>query len=236
MIVAIHQPHYFPWLGYLNKMAYSDAFVVLDQVQLEKGSQMYRNRVLDNNGSIKYLTISYNTDNYLNRHYREIETKENAIWKKNQLSILKNYYRKAKYYSEMIEMIEDFLNNNSSTLFSWTFESILFLKKIFEINTPLLLQSEIDYDKSRKRSDLVLSICDAMHADVYLSGRGASIEYLNQKDFNEHGIEVKFQEFVHPVYQQCSTSVFVPGLSSLDCLFNCGIKEARALFWNQLEK
>jgi hypothetical protein len=29
MIVAIHQPSYLPWLGYLDRMARADVFVVL---------------------------------------------------------------------------------------------------------------------------------------------------------------------------------------------------------------
>ena len=34
MVTAIHQPHYFPWLGYLDKMAKAGQFIILDEVQL----------------------------------------------------------------------------------------------------------------------------------------------------------------------------------------------------------
>lgn len=44
--VAMHQPHYFPWLGYLDKMAKADEFVVLDEVQFTDGSPMSRNKLL----------------------------------------------------------------------------------------------------------------------------------------------------------------------------------------------
>ena len=32
-LVAIHQPNFFPWLGYLNKVARADTFVVLDKAR-----------------------------------------------------------------------------------------------------------------------------------------------------------------------------------------------------------
>ena len=36
MIIAVHQPQYLPWLGYFDKMARSDLFVFLDNVQYNK--------------------------------------------------------------------------------------------------------------------------------------------------------------------------------------------------------
>jgi hypothetical protein len=38
MIVSIHQPNYFPWVGYFYKRMKSDIFVFLDDVQFSKNS------------------------------------------------------------------------------------------------------------------------------------------------------------------------------------------------------
>jgi len=44
MKVAIHQPHFLPWLGYLHRMAQADLFVLLDHVQFERRN--YQNRTM----------------------------------------------------------------------------------------------------------------------------------------------------------------------------------------------
>lgn len=58
MRAAIHQPHYFPWLGYFDKMAKADTFVLLDEVQLEKNSLMLKNRVIATNGELNPMTTT----------------------------------------------------------------------------------------------------------------------------------------------------------------------------------
>ena len=142
MRVAIHQPHYFPWLGYFDKMAKCDKFVLLDEVQFEKNSQMIRNRVLCD-GNIKYITISANTKGFLNKPYSEILIKDKDVWSKNQLNALRNYYRKSAYFEEIYSMMEEFLNNDYQTLCEWTVNSILLVKNMLEIHTDIILQSNI---------------------------------------------------------------------------------------------
>src|ERR1041385_6733376 len=44
-LVAIHQPNFFPWLGYFNKIARADIFIVLDNVQFSKTGGTWSNRV-----------------------------------------------------------------------------------------------------------------------------------------------------------------------------------------------
>ena len=45
MIVAAHQPAFLPWLGYLDKLAKSDLFVVMDDLQFEQANFQNRNRL-----------------------------------------------------------------------------------------------------------------------------------------------------------------------------------------------
>ena len=37
-IVAIHQPNFLPWLGYFDKLARADVFVLLDSVQFPRSA------------------------------------------------------------------------------------------------------------------------------------------------------------------------------------------------------
>lgn len=236
MIMGIHQPHFFPWLGFLDKVAKSDKFVILDQVQLEKGSQMIRNRVLDTNGNIKYLTISADTKDFLGREYRSIKVRDKDVWIKNQKNALLNYYRRAKYFDEAYTFMEEFYRNDFGTLFEWVFGSVKEICRILSIDTPFVLQSEIEYDRDNKKSDMVMEICKTLSADTYLSGCGGSSLYLDREKFRDSGIEIRFQTFVHPVYQQCQTSEFVAGLSVIDALFNCGMEGTKILVWEKSDK
>src|SRR5918912_1436497 len=56
MRVAIHQPHYLPWLGLLHRMAAADLFVLLDHVQFERGNYQNRTQVRIN-GVPHWLTV-----------------------------------------------------------------------------------------------------------------------------------------------------------------------------------
>ncbi|MGH9958885.1 MAG: WbqC family protein, partial [Pyrinomonadaceae bacterium] len=56
---------------------------------------------------------------------------------------------------------------------------------------------------------------------VYLCGGGAA-EYQDEKMFYDWGLSLKYQKFEHPTYHQIGNSDFVPGLSVLDALMNCG--------------
>ena len=56
MIISIHQPQYLPWLPYFSKIARSDVFVFLDNVQYQKNGIQNRNELKNSNGRF-WLTV-----------------------------------------------------------------------------------------------------------------------------------------------------------------------------------
>ena len=61
-----------------------------------------------------------------------------------------------------------------------------------------------------------------MGAKEYLTGDAAK-EYLDVPLFESHGVKVRLHNYKHPGYPQLFGE-FIPYLSVIDVLFNCGTK------------
>jgi hypothetical protein len=77
------------------------------------------------------------------------------------------------------------------------------------------------------QTERLVRICRHFGAARYLSGSAART-YLQVPLFEAAGIAVEWQDFAHPVYPQLH-GAFVPYLSALDLLFNCGPDARRIL-------
>ena len=227
MIVSIHQPSYFPWLGLLHKIANSDLYVVMDEVQLSDSAYQQRNIFLSADGKVKYLTIPFNKSGYLQRPFKELEIKD-GTWRKRHLDFIRNSYRKHPYFDEIYPALESYFARDYAYLIDAVMASMRMSLGFFGIATRIEMQSQMAYDRLSKRGDLVVSLVIASGADCYLSGTGGK-EYLDEAKFSD-GLALKYNNFLHPTYLQKNSSDFVPGLACLDVLFNLGLCEARSFF------
>ena len=58
MIVSIHQPNFFPWIGYFDKINRSDKFIFLtDSLRSKNDKYLTRTKILNNNFKPQYLSI-----------------------------------------------------------------------------------------------------------------------------------------------------------------------------------
>jgi hypothetical protein len=229
MIVAIHQPCYLPWLGYLQRMARADIFVVLDHVQFERANYQNRTRILVD-GAPRWLTVPVVQRSQKERILdKEIDNRLEGPrhWSRTHFATLRHAYRKAPFADAYLPALRRILESQWLHLAALDLALLQMLRDAFGIRTPLVRSSELDV--SGAKSDLVLEICQALDAGCFLGGMGGSREYLDEEAFRRAGIRVQWQDFRHPVYPQCGGGPFVGGLSSIDLLLNRG-PLARHLF------
>lgn len=220
MLVAIHQPHYLPWLGYLEKMAQADLFIVLDHVQFERGNYQNRTQVRVN-GAAHWLTVPVVQRSQKERiDEKLIDTRQD--WEATHYETLRRAYGQAAVapLRPIYEMPWERLVDLNDAM-------LRFLRAALGIHTPLIYSSALDVTGAK--SELVLNLCLAVGANALLVGLGGSRNYLDRAAFAAAGVELAFQEFKHPVYPQRGPAPFIQGLSAVDFLFNKKISSREEL-------
>jgi WbqC-like protein family len=211
VLVAIHQPHYLPWLGYLQRMAEADLFIVLDHVQFERANYQNRTQVRVN-GAPHWLTVPVVQRSQKGRiDEKMIDTRQD--WETNHFETLRRAYGAAA-----VAPLRAIYQTPWERLVDLNDAMLQFLRAAFGIRTPLVNSSELGVESAK--SELVLSLCKAVGADALLVGLGGSRQYLDRDAFARAGVELVFQEFQHPVYPQRGSAPFIAGLSAVDFLFN----------------
>lgn len=225
MIAAIHQPNFIPWIGYFYKMLKCQRFVFLDDVQYNRRSVTSRVKIKIQQGE-KWLPVPVKKKGRYHQLVSEVELETGDIWKKKILGTLQSSYGKAPYYKTYFPEFETILQEEHHSLAELNIELIQWLANAFDIKTPMVKSSELAGITGQSTERLV-SICKAVGARQYLSGFGGQ-NYQEEEIFKENSIELVVYDFKHPEYPQL-WGAFIPGLSAIDLLFNCGPQSVEIL-------
>ena len=230
MKVAIHQPHFLPWLGYLDRMKQSDLFIILDHVQFERRNYQNRTQIRIDDEA-RWLTVPVvqlsQKEKIVEKRVDNPPGPATRWWGPNSFQTLRFAYRKAPYFDHYAPRVKLILETRWDRLVDLNHAMLEFMRESFAIDTPLLRSSELDVDG--QRSGLLLNLCKAVGAHTFLGGMGGSRSYLDLAAFAQAGVGVSWQQFQHPSYVQCGSTSFIPGLTALDALFNCGPDAAALL-------
>lgn len=223
MIVAAHQPSYLPWLGYLDKLAKADLFVVMDDLQYEAQNFQNRNRVKINNGTT-WLTVPLVAGSQGERICdKKIHNAQSPKehWQRRTWLTLETHYRRAPFFALYADELREVYTRQWGTLVELNLHVLDLARKWFGITRPIIRSSSLGL--SGQKTDRILDMCKKVKARAYLSGSGGSAEYLDVEQLGRAGISVIWQSFEHPVYaQRYSELGFVHNLSFLDLLLNHG--------------
>lgn len=218
MIVSINQPAYLPWLGYFDRIVKSDIHIVLDHVQFEKNSYVNRNKIRSNNSDI-LLTVPVKTKNkFGNLKISNIEIDNNISWRKKHWKSIETNYSKSKFFSDHYYFFNKVYTMEWSKLFNLIEFINSYLLKVLNIKTKILRSSELE--PKANKANLILELCKKVEAKKYISGP-LGRNYLDQKAFEHYGINLQFQDYLHPTYKQTFDG-FESHMSIIDLLFNHG--------------
>ena len=216
MILAAHQPQYLPWLGYFDKMARADRFVLLDTVQYKKNEWQNRNRIRTAAGW-RWLTVPVHA-RYPSR-FDEVGADETAPWRRKHIATLRQAYARAGHRDDILPAIERLLQRPLHRLAEINIEAIRLLADLLEVRTETILASTLGGIPDGPDARLI-ALCRRFGADTYLAGAGGR-DYMDLAAWRRAGITVTFQEFTGPAYTQCHPG-FEPNLSAVDFLVHCG--------------
>jgi hypothetical protein len=225
MRVAIHQPHYLPWLGFLQRMAQADLFILLDHVQFERGNYQNRTQVRVN-GAAHWLTVPV-MQRSRNERILDKAIDSSRDWAHGHYETLRRAYTAAGYFGTYGARLKRVYERRWERLVDLNAAMLEVLRDALGISTPLVNSSTLNVEGAK--SELVLNLCRAVGARTLIVGLGGSRAYLDRAAFAEAGVALEMQRFVHPVYAQRGLAPFSPGLSAVDLLFNCGPDSRRLL-------
>lgn len=225
VVLTSHQPSYMPWCGFFQKAMSGDLFVLLDNVQYPRGqSWVNRNRVKGPTGAI-WLTVPVKKRGRGLRSVNEVEIFRERGWAQNHLRTLRHTYGKAPYFSEYAPFFEEVYKADWTLLNELNSRVLHHLKELTGISTDFKSASSLDVEGTA--SQLLVNICEKTGCSTYLASRPAR-KYIDERLFKGRGIDLLYRNFEPPIYPQLWGD-FIPNLSIVDLLFNCGPRSREIL-------
>ena len=229
MIVAIHQPNFFPWLGFFHKILVADVFIFLDDVQFPKsGAGANSNRVkMLVSGEPIWVTAS------IDRHFKgsgkinEVGFNREVRWREKVSKTIETNYRRAPHFDEVFPVLEPLISNPEIMVAEYNSTAIVVLCKQLGIcNKKMYWSSKLIH--TGKSNHLLSSLTKQVGGTEYLTGKGA-LSYLDETVYESVGIRVTHQSFQNLEYFQHNSPDFVPGLSIIDAVMNIGFENVSEL-------
>lgn len=216
MICGIHQLHYLPWLRYFDKIARSDVFVILDNIQYNKSGWQNRNKIKGDGGPM-LLSVPVHAPHGCLLH--EVTIDDTQPWRRKHLQAIRQQYGRAPYFTQYADFLDETYTRVWKTLNALNRHMLAFFLQALGIHTRVAYSS--DFNVPGIATGRLINLIRAVGADTYFSGAYALDCYLDAAQLASAGIGLRLQDWRAPVYPQLH-GPFVADLSVLDLLMQCG--------------
>lgn len=220
-VCAIHQPNFFPWLGYFDKIGRADVFVFLDDVAYPKsgsGAGSWVNRVrIAIGGAPAWVGAPVRRERGVQK-IKDVLMDDRQPWRKKLLRTLEINYRRAPNFDACMAIVTPLIGLETSLLADFNMHAVRILCGVLGLDAQFVRQSELD--TRRASTELLIELATKVRADAYLCGGGAD-GYQDDRLFPAAGIGLVHQNFEPRPYGDPRS--FIPGLSVIDYLMKAEI-------------
>jgi hypothetical protein len=220
---AGHQPHYLPWLGYVDKASKVDVFCLMDTVPFEAHLFQHRNRIRAVDGEAEnWLVVPVTTRETPGPPIMDVAIDERVRWREDHWRRVEAAYGDAPHFAAYAPFFVDVYAREWKRLVDLNHHMLEGILRFLGIRTRVVRASALGCVPGDP--NVLVEVCRAVGARTYLSGAGGNCVHLDETRLHAAGIEHRKQEFTHPSYPQGEArgSGFVPRLAVVDLLFNCG--------------
>jgi hypothetical protein len=214
MTLAIMQPYFLPYIGYMQLMSAVDTFVLYDDVAFINRGWINRNRLLIN-GQEHLFTVPLR-DASQNKRINEVHLADDPKWRSKLLKTIEQGYRKAPQFATVMPLAETLINVPTDSIAELVHQSLVSLNAYLGLTTRLVPSSSIYNNVELKAQERILDICRQENATRYINPIGG-MELYDKETFTQAGMTLNFIRSVRAEYPQFKNE-FVPWLSILDVL------------------
>lgn len=210
----IHQPNFFPWMPFFEKIKRADVVVLLDDAQFPKKGGTWMNRVKLRNlkGPSMYMTAPVDRAYSGVRNINEMRFAP-VDWRQSIKDKLHWCYKDAVKYKAWRPHIENIIDFRSDKISIFNLQAIAFLSSIMKIKFSDRVKLSSQLNIKSTGTDRLVDITQKVGCDTYLTGVGAS-DYLDIDKFIK--AELLLECLPMEVYEDQEYSV-------LDYIFNGGL-------------
>ncbi|MHC4726119.1 MAG: WbqC family protein [Planctomycetota bacterium] len=224
MRVTILQPNYIPWRGYFDFFKQSDLFVIYDDVQYTRHDWRNRNTIKMPMGAL-WLTVPVQSKGCIKNNLLVKDAKIcGTKWIRKHLGSMEAAYKKAPYFEEVYYIISGCIEQGYELLIDLNMSLIRAVLRYLGIECRIKYSSDLDIECEGK-TERIVKILKSVGATEYLTGTMAR-GYIDERKFKN--IKIVWHDYQPKEYPQLWGD-YVPNLSIVDTLFNCGRATAKII-------
>jgi len=228
MKLGLMQPYFFPYLGYFSLIKNTDCFIFFDTPQYERRGWMNRNRIINANGEVAYISVP------LNKAPQQTAIKDMTIdnsqkWGESMLGKLVYYKKNAPYYEKVSNFFSSLITPQTDSLADLNISTTIAVAQYLGIDTKFETLSKMNLmiGEINAPDEWALEITKALGYETYVNPPGG-MSFYDKNKYLDHNITLEFLQADLRPYDQ-KLDHFEPGLSILDVMMFNAPEEIREM-------